>query len=208
MAHVLIVGKTNMGKQLCLGGIELQSRRSVRLLPSKGIGHPQDKPIYLGEVWDMEFREVPASEITAPHTEDVRAISGRRIGRLSRNELLATIARCVRAPTIHPQESFDSHIRFTRSTRGYVSPGQGLPPYSTGFWRFRQDLIRIADADGTRFWVFGEHGTMLLDVKYVGLEEVFPDMLPPGTLLRFSLAHSFARDPQRRCFLQLSGWFA
>lgn len=207
MAKVLIVGKTNMGGQLCLGGIVLENRRSVRLLPSKGIGHPLDKPIFLGEVWDMTFKEVPASEITAPHTEDVRAISGRRIGRYSGRELLANLVACVSVRTIQPQELFDSNIRFTRNARGYVSPRHGLPQFSTGFWRFRLPLLRIAEGDGHRFWVLSERGRMLLDVKYVGLEKEIPEELPPGTLLRFSLAHPFPDDTQKRCFLQLSGWF-
>ncbi len=207
MTEVLIVGKTNMGKQLCLGGIVLENRRPVRLLPSKGIGHPLDKPIFLGEVWDMTFNEVPASEITPPHTEDVRAIRGRRIRRYADKELLQKLASCIEARTVEPQELFDSRIRFTRNARGYVSPRHGLPQYSTGFWRFRLPLIRIAEDDGSRFWVFGERGKMLLDVKYVGLEEDVPEELAPGTLLRFSLAHGFPDDPQRRCFLQLSGWF-
>lgn len=196
-----------MGSQLCLGGILLDSRRSVRLLPSRGLGHPPDKPIHPGEVWDMELREVPAYEITAPHTEDVRAIRGRRIGRFSRSELLDKLEEYVDAQTVHPTELFDSHIRFSKSERGYVSPAHGLPRYSTGFWRFRLPLLKVTADDVARFWAFGDNGTMLLDVKYVGLEEEVPDVLEPGTLLRFSLAHPFLDDPHRRCYLQLSGWF-
>ncbi|MYD08726.1 MAG: hypothetical protein F4X02_01665 [Chloroflexi bacterium] len=207
MAQVLIVGKTLMGKQLCLGGIELGNRRSVRLLPSKGIGHPLDKPIYLGEIWDMTFREVPASEIIPPHTEDVRTIRGRRVRRYAGSALLQILAKHIEARTVEPQDLFDSRIRFTRSARGYVAPRHGLPQYSTGFWRFRLPLLRIPEGNESRYWVFSERGKILLDVKYVGLEEDVPEELSPGTLLRFSLAHAFPDDPQRRCFLQLSGWY-
>ena len=83
----------------------------------------------------------------------------------------------------------------------------GLPPYSTGFWRFQKPLLRVAGDDAFRFWFFDDKGTMLLDVKYVGLEEEVPDVLEPGTLLRFSLAHPFLDDPRKHCYLQLSGWF-
>ncbi len=207
MAQVLIVGKTKMGSLLCLGGILLENRRAVRLLPSRGLGHPPDKPINLGEIWDMQLREVPASEIKAPHTEDVRTIRGRRLGRYSGYELLDILNECASAQTIHPAELFDNHIRFTKGARGYVSPAQGLPQYSTGFWRFRLPLLNMT-ADGvTRYWAFDDKGTMQLDVKYVGLEDEAPDLLEPGTILRFSLAHPFADDSQNRCFLQLSGWF-
>lgn len=196
-----------MGSLLCLGGIVLENRRAVRLLPSRGLGHPPDKPIYLGEIWDMQLREVPASEIKAPHTEDVRTIRGRRLRCCSGSELLDILNDCVSAQTIHPAELFDTHIRFTKSARGYVSPAQGLPQYSTGFWRFRLPLLNMT-ADGvTRYWAFDDKGTMQLDVKYVGLEDEAPDLLEPGTILRFSLAHPFADDSQNRCFLQLSGWF-
>lgn len=206
MARVLIVGKTKMGSQLCLGGIILENRRAVRLLPSRGLGHPPDKPIFLGEVWDMELSEVPASEITLPHTEDVRTIRGRRLRRYAGSELLDILHECVNAQTIHPTELFNSYIRLTKSARAYVEPAQGLPQYSTGFWRFRLPLLKVAADDVTRFWFFDD-GTMLLDVKYVGLEEEVPDILEPGTILRFSLAHPFADDPRNRCYLQLSGWF-
>ena len=189
MAQVLIVGKTKMGSALCLGGILLDSCRSVRLLPSRGLGHPPDKPICLGEVWNMELREVPASDITAPHTEDVRTIRGRRIGRYSCSELLDKLNEYENAQTVHPKELFDSQIRFSKSERGYVSPAHGLPRYSTGFWRFRKPLLSVSGDEATRFWFFDDDGTMLLDVKYVGLEEDVPDVLEPGTLLRFSLAN-------------------
>lgn len=207
MPRVLIVGKTKMGRQLCLGGILLDSCRSVRLLPSRGLGHPLDKPICLGEIWDMELKEVPASEIKAPHTEDVRAIRGRRIGRFSHSELLYKLHKYVNAPTVHPTELFDSHIRFSKSARGYVSPEDGLPKYSTGFWRFRLPLLKVSADDQTRFWVFDDDSTMLLDVKHVGMEDEAPDVLEPGAMLRYSVAHPFAGDPHKRCYLQLSGWF-
>ncbi len=205
--RVLIVGKTKMGEQLCLGAIALENGRGVRLLPSSGLGHSLDKPINLGEIWDMKLREAPPSEIQAPHTEDVRTIRGRRVGRYDRVELLDKLNELASAPTIHPTELFNSHIRFTRGERGYVSPTHGLPQYSTGFWRFRKPLLSVSGDDATRFWYFDDDGTMLLDVKYVGLDKDVPDMLAPGTMLRFSLAHPFADDPHRRCYLQLSGWF-
>lgn len=207
MAKVLIVGKTKMSSHLCLGGILLDSRRAVRLLPSSGLGHSLDKPIFVGEVWDMQLKSVPASEIKAPHTEDVRAIRGRRIGRYSRSELLEKLNEYVITRTVHPHELFDSHIRISRSARGFVAPDDGLPHYSTGFWRFRKPLLSVSGDDATRFWYFDDDGTMLLDVKYVGLEQEVPDVLEPGTMLRFSLAHPFADDPLKRCYLQLSGWF-
>ena len=191
MVKVLIVGKTKMGSQLCLGGILLDSGRTVRLLPSRGLGHPPDKPIYLGEVWNMELREVPASEITVPHTEDIRTIRGRRLRRYSGAELLEVLYDCVCIETVHPAELFDSRIRFSNSARGFVSPKDGLPQYSTGFWRFRLPLLKVSADDVTRYWAFDEDGTMLLDVKYVGLENEAPDLLEPGTVLRFSLAHPF-----------------
>ena len=207
MAKVLIVGKTKMGSQLCLGGILLGSGRSVRLLPSSGLGHSPDKPIYLCEVWNLELREVPASEITAPHTEDIRTIRGRRLRRYSGAELLKVLHDCVSVETVHPTELFDCRIRFSKSKRGYVSPKDGVPQFSTGFWRFLLPLLKVSTDDATRFWAFDDDGTMLLDVKYVGLEKEAPDVLEPGTILRFSLAHPFADDPHRRCYLQLSGWF-
>lgn len=60
MERVLIVAKTKMGEGVCLGGLVLNTRRSVRLLPwdPSRFSHRMDTPFNLGDIWDLELEEV------------------------------------------------------------------------------------------------------------------------------------------------------
>ncbi len=208
MVQVLIVAKTKMQTGICLGGLVLDDCRSVRLLPSQGHNHPKgeriDKLVHVGEVWDLTLKEMPNREIRPPHTEDIRVSRGRRIQKIP--NLRDFLLERVHAPFVHPEALFDRLIRFTQNRRGFVSPAGGLPPYSTGFWRFEKTLRKHRVDGKTRYIYPDDDANWTLDVPYVGFQKP-PDNIPAGILLRFSLARGFRNDPQKRCYLQLSGWF-
>lgn len=208
MVQVLIVAKTEMGGGICLGGLVLDTCRSVRLLPydPSRFSHPRDISFNLGDIWDLELEEV--SNKNPPHTEDIR-IKGFReqyIQTIPRSELKDFLLKRVKEvpPFIHPNELFDGLIRFKYNQIGYVSPAGGLPGYSTGFWRFNQPLHKLLS--DTRYLYLDDGTVILLDVKYKGFDKPL-EIIPSGALLRFSLARGFSDDPQKRCYLQLSGWF-
>lgn len=207
MAQVLIVAKTKMKTGICLGGLVSGSYRSIRPLPAQGFNHPQNKRIHVGEIWDLTLKDMPKREIAPPHTEDMRIIQERYIRTVPTSQLKAVLLKRVKAPFVHPSALFDGLIQFTYKQRGYVSPTDGLPGYSTGFWRFNQPLHKYEDDDDeARYLYFDDDGAEALDVKHKGFDDPL-EIIPPGALLRFSLARGFPDDPQKRCYLQLSGWF-
>jgi len=219
MVQVLIVAKTKMGKGVCLGGLVLNTHphqhQRVRLLPwyPRAFSHPMDTPFNLGDIWDLELEEV--SDKNAPHTEDrrIKGFGEQKIETKSKSELKDFLLNQIRvhALPVHPSALFNGLIRFTDRRKGYVSPADGLPGYSTGFWRFNQPLYKkasyqyeedeVEDDDAARY-LYYDSGTrvLVLDVKHKGFDDPL-ETIPQGTLLRFSLARGY------KCYLQLSGWF-
>ena len=219
MVQVLIVAKTEMGKGVCLGGLVLNTDQSVRLLPwdPSRFSHSMDTPFNLGDIWDLELEEVPNKN--PPHTEDIRikGFQERYIQTIPKSELKDFLLKRVDAPFVHPSALFDGLIRFTSynpqtgGCKGYVDPADGLPGYSTGFWRFDQPLYKHEYEDGgAARYLYYDYGTgvLVLDVKHIGFDEPL-EIIPPGSLLRFSLSRGHKDYPEedRYRWLQLSGWF-
>ena len=206
MAKVLIVAKTKMKTGICLGGLVAGSYRSVRLLPAQGYNHPQNKRIHVGEIWDLTLKDMPKGEIAPPHTEDMRIIQERYIRAVPPSQLKAVLLKRVKSPFVHPSALFDGRIQFTPNKRGYVSPADGLPGYSTGFWRFEKALHKGLNNAKPRYIYFDDEANQTLDIPHVGFQEPL-EIIPPGALLRFSLSRGYSDDRKQRRWLQLSGWF-
>lgn len=54
---------------VCVGGIALESKKSVRLLPREQLNRPSDTPLAIGQIWEMQF--TPVFDVLPPHLEDV-----------------------------------------------------------------------------------------------------------------------------------------
>ena len=68
--NVLVVARTRMrGDRVCVGGLEIETARSVRLMGSDGWNLHEDHPIRPGEIWDLAYEDHP--DPTPPHVEDV-----------------------------------------------------------------------------------------------------------------------------------------
>jgi hypothetical protein len=65
--RVLIVSKTHMNENACIGGLT-EDNRSVRLLTENGGNHPQDTNINIGDIWEMTLQKQPNAK--PPHVED------------------------------------------------------------------------------------------------------------------------------------------
>ncbi len=214
MPKVLIVGKTNMGQGICLGGIVLTSCRSVRLLPETGYAHAKSTPVQLGEIWNLELQEVQRHERTAPHSEDVRVIRKSKVKALSMRKLKHRILRIFDVPLVYPKQLFDNSIRFTAQRKALVYLYGRRPQHSTGFWRLDKALHKRLDADGKVRYLYCENDSscdfsdqdLILDVPYVGCEAPI-EIIPRETLLRFSLTREYRAGKYIGFWLQLSGWF-
>lgn len=201
--RVLIVARTRMRSGVCIGGVIVDSRRSVRLLPAKGNAHPLDAPYQVGSLWNLTL--TAAGRITPPHSEDVRIVKGAYIKRFTARVVKGFVLDRVGAKPVPPSGLFDGCIRFTANRHGFVAPASRLPAYSTGFWRFERAL-HLAEDEGAARYIYTAGGRTLLDVKYVGFQQPAP-RIPADAVLRFSLSRGFADDARKRCWLQLSGWF-
>lgn len=85
--------------------------------------------------------------------------------------------------------------------------GAALPRQSTGLWVASQPVRKSKfEEHGTSYWFPDGHG--IRAVKYVGMDEPAEE-IPDGALVRFSLANwkAFLQDAEKRCYLQLSGWY-
>lgn len=214
MPKVLIVGKTKMGSGVCLGGIVLTSCRSVRLLPKIGKTHAKSTPFKLGEIWNLELQDIPESELSLPHTEDVRVISKDYVKKLSGRKLRDRILRITDAPLVYPDQLFEGCIQFTDLRKALVYLYGAKPKYSTGFWRLDKALHKRFDDYGKVRYLYCKDDRscdvvdqdLVLDVPYKGCESPI-EIIPRETLLRFSLTREYRAKKYVGFWLQLSGWF-
>lgn len=207
--RVVIVAKTRMKKGLfCVGSMNLRGKPSYRLLLENGHNQPPDTPFGIGAVWDIrgKFRENP--EI--PHVEDFLVTDSAKTGRI---EKLAEFIRKV-APFVRggPQFLFKGKLMASSEGSGYIPRWmKGKPAFSTQFWISDHDL-RL---DG-EYYKYPAIKTVdgkpsITRIPYIGIPPA-KETLPAGTLLRASLARywSPAEDTpeiEKKCFLQLSGWY-
>ena len=136
MTEVLIVAKTNMSNETyCVGGIQLDNLRSLRLVPSSQNSHPKDTPLDVGQVWDLTLQEMSEEEIIAPHVEDIRVIRGSMLRTMSLDQMKVFVLEEIGAPIIHPRDLFFGRLQFKQSEKKRITPDGGIPLKSTGFWR-------------------------------------------------------------------------
>jgi len=204
MAQVLVVCKTRMSTGLCLGGLVLGSNDKIRLLPPEGYNQPVDTPFEVGELWDCILERKPAGR--KPHTEDMYIRRQRRLGRLSnpRDFLLGRL----RIEPTHKSKLFDGLLRYTGSGSAYISERTGLPDYAHAFWRPMYGL-RLRQTEKSAYYHYEDPDwDERFRLPYVGLEDRVP-WLVPGSLLHLSLARWWQQPGirEKRCYLQLSGWF-
>lgn len=186
----------------CIGGIA-HDGTSVRLLNSNGGHWEMAGPFQIGQIWDVAYTAVAAP--APPHTEDVLVSNCRLIG--TQPNLRAHLVARVQPWRGGIDQVFGGVLRYTSNNNGYISQRLGVPTLSTGFWIPDHDLTLRAD---------GKHydcpdGYVMRGLSYVGEPQPIP-VLPAGTLIRVSLARWWKPDDaepdfEKRCYLQLSGWF-
>lgn len=197
MTRVLIVSRTQTRQGHCIGGMQRDDGRAVRLCPDELIhGLPADTPYHVGDVWDMDL-ETPR-RVQPPHVEDVIVRSARRVA--SQTGLGRYLAARVEPWRGGPEATFDGKLRFTPSGRGYVAQATAVTG-SVGFWVPDTDLV----LEGNAYRCDG--GEPHRAVRYVGVSPAAP-VIPARALVRVSLSRAFAPDAGPRGYwLQLSGWY-
>lgn len=212
MARVLIVAKTHMGNNYsCVGGLILETNRSVRLLGQNGTRQPSDTLYNVGQIWELEIHNPPA--ITAPHVENVEVIKGQCIGQ--QQNLRDFLLQRVQPWRGGPEQLFENCLTFNKGS-AYISElgNFGIPTVSTGYWL--PDRI-IEQANNDKYYITAvDSGTLkahnmtdpIIYIPFVGFSSPIY-RIPMNTLVRVSLARWFkpfgASD--QRCYLQISGWY-
>jgi hypothetical protein len=203
--RVLVVARTRMGgDRVCVGGLALDDGTSTRLLGSDGWNLPEDHPIRPGEIWDLTYR--PRDRVEPPHVEDVIVSRGKPIDTVS--DMQAQILTLIEPWTERVESIFEGCLTTTDSGGAYLPPTGRMPSCSTGFWLSDRD-VRVSHFEdrGIRYWI--PDAREIRGFKYVGMDDPI-DIIPSGSLIRFSLSRWGEFPPgvgERRCYLQLSGWY-
>lgn len=82
--EVLIVAKTKWGEYFCIGGIELETNKYIRLMDLKGGYQPLNTPFKVGQVWEIKYTTSPSKP---PHIEDVKILDAKPAGILNQNNI-------------------------------------------------------------------------------------------------------------------------
>lgn len=217
MARVLIVSKTRMkGERVCVGGIDIDNRASLRLLDNNGWHEDVSFCEYeIGDIWNITYAH--NSNRPLPHcNEDVNVLTKSKIGVLlgddvSMLDVLMIIKFRYYEGSI--RNIFNGLTKLTERGRMYVSEPE-IPDHSTCFWVCDKDLTKSVSQHGLKqkvsYYYPISAPTYHILMPYVGMEQPI-DRIPKGTLIRLSLAHWWSPDDrpdiEERCYLQLSGWY-
>lgn len=205
--EIVIVSKTKMSSNDCVGGIVTKTGQFVRLLDESGRNQPENCDFEIGEIWDIKFSS--RNNSTPPHREDIlissktntqKSVSKKRLSEWIPNNFADKVWRG------SPDSLFNEMIRFTPSGSGFINKENGTPNYSVGFWIADKNLTR-RDYKGKVKYNYPSSNWR--NIPYVGKDESI-DIIPAGILMRVSLARWWSpddSDSEERCYLQLSGWY-
>jgi len=198
--EVLIVSRTRMRNGVCCGGIDLTTGEMIRLHDHWGRNLTPEAPFQIRQVYNLDYRQALYAR-PIPHVEDKEVMPGYQLVKeFSVSEFVAEIDRLVNIPYGGIESIFEGKLRHS-SYSTYISP-EDIPSFSVCFWRPNIQLIKSEFLGKTRYW-FGNNV-----ISYVGFQDPL-NVIPEGTLLRMSLANWWSPDSitEKRCYLQLSGWF-
>ena len=190
--------------RVCIGSLEDESLRNVRLVPEVGHSHSPDAPYHIGDIWDVPVAEL--SFLRRPHVEDVRLVGGG-----TRVQHLDDVGAWLRA-SVKPWRGsaaclFGGSLRRNDTGRACVR-ADDVPAGSVGFWLPDRPLLRhvfgekqyydYTDDEGAR-WRF----------SYAGMSPSL-SLILANTMVRVSLTRWWTPpdgDGAEACWAQVSGWF-
>ena len=213
MAQVIIVSRTRMADGfVCVGGVDVDNRRSVRLLDARGRHETAETcPYTIWDIWDIDY--YPNQRRPNPHTEDVNVTRRMKIDRVDVPNMsvnrFAELMLNSNIPIFRGSlfSVFDSKLRHTDNDKLYISK-EDVPTFSTCFWINDKRLLSYKNDRGRWQYRYTDMSNRYgYTISYVGTEEHL-DTIEVGSLIRLSLAHWWKpedSDDEERCYLQLSG---
>ena len=203
MTRVLVVCKTKMRSELCIGGLALDDNILIRLLTADGSNQPTGSDFEVGALWECEL--VPKRFKNRPHTEDMQ-VTPKRFLRVLPDARELIIDR-LDLETSRKRTLLDGLVQYTRTGSGYICERTGVPGYAHAFWRPIYGF-RLSKEYDKIYYIYEGPSKRKFRLPYVGLAPPV-SRLAPGSLLHLSLARWWRqrRNIEKRCYLQLSGWF-
>ncbi len=205
--RVLIVAKTRMGSGACIGAIT-ETGESVRLIPFNADPHDGANRKYeVGDIWKITGE--PETSLIPPHNENFVVHSKSRLYRTQDTRELISAIELLMPPKIGPPRMlYEGLLQNTERGRLHIAKQNGIPIYSTTFWRPDLPLTLDIEKQRPRYRYPTENGGCTF--TFGGFQEPL-EIIPADTLLRVSLAHWWRPEDkpevEKRCYAQISGWF-
>lgn len=218
MSRILITARTRISdRELCLGGIDLDRNRCVRLSTAQAQNFSHNAPFQVRSMWHMDY--APRPHLVVPHIEDVNVRAFTQFQ--ERTDFLKLFQeREPELPVWHGRPSLlfdglltsDSRENPAQAGGRYAFRGNRVPSVSLGYWIPDRDLQARRSRRRT--------GHVGYDVYYVDLTEAgttvkivhsgfqqLPPTIAVGSILSLSLARWWAPkddpDQRERCTLQV-----
>ncbi len=212
MCKVLIVSKTKMaGKKVCVGGIDVEKHRSIRLMNQNGYHEVLDEcPYNIFDVWNLKYANVLTRPL--PHSsEDVKVLQRNKLHVLKKDINIVDFLKKESGVNIYDgriNNVFSGYLKSTDKGSLYISKSK-VPNHSVCFWICDQDIKRTDYQGKIKFNYKDSIHKWGCNISYVGLDSNPLDVIPKGSLIRLSLAHWWSPPGgiEKRCSLQLSGYF-
>jgi len=211
MNRILIVSKTKMlNNRVCVGGIDLDNKISVRLMDINGSHESAAScPYNIREIWDVEYSR--GKQRPLPHSEDIRVVKKCKSGVLEGEKLMLALLNEMQFHVYEDDifNTFEGKLKYTEKGSFYISD-DAVPNHSTCFWICDRKILRGDYKEKIRYNYLDTKRRWGFNFTYVGLEDNPSDFIRRGTLVRLSLAHWWKpedADIEERCYLQLSGWY-
>lgn len=206
MAKVIVVSKTQIKSEYCIGGI-LEDGHFVRLLKSDGHNQDTTTIFTIGRWYDIEYRERPHKR--PPHIEDILVLRAFPCDIALHNDLQHFIKNEISSNIWQGGATvlFDGKLKWSASGSAYIN-SEAIPEHSVGFWEPNVSLLMRKFEDTGKIKYSYKDVERWYNIPYVGLQNPI-SRIPAGTLLRVSLARWWQKDEntEERCYLQLSGWY-
>ena len=201
---ILIVAKTKWGEYFCIGGIELQTNNYIRLMDLNGGYQPANTPFKVGQIWNVTYIATPGQP---PHVEDVRITAAKYIDIVMPKQYILDNCTIWQGDL---NNIYDSKLEWENG-KGFLNNPKNLPKNSVGFWQNDKDLIRNYSYNKYNY-SYSYNNIFKRDKKMPYKGDIQPiETIPAGTLIRVSLAKWWSPtdrpDIEKRCYLQLSGWY-
>lgn len=153
MAIVLIVSRTQMANGICVGGINEDTNKLIRIHNDRGGNLTFDAPYQIGDRWEM-IVEKAWNARTKPHVEDMQTAPIRKIGNVSHAGIIHYIKTHFLGKQLiigKLQDTFEGCLHLN-GTQNFITK-DNIPSFSTQFWIADKNLIH-KDFSGKHYYIY------------------------------------------------------